>query len=84
MPQHTCSQVAVYLVYAPAAGTVVDRELRMLKSWMADPQCLHAAGSPHRSGFATKPQLATRMLARALDTGIPAGTGPSGPEDPER
>jgi hypothetical protein len=34
---------------------------------------LAAAGVPEGTAFATKPQLAARMLARALDAGVPAG-----------
>ena len=33
---------------------------------------MQAAGVPDRLGFATKPALATQMLARALDAGLPA------------
>jgi SRSO17 transposase len=67
------AQVAVYLVYATDAGHgLVDRELYLPRSWTNDPERLQAAGVPDQVGFATKPELATRMLARALDAGVPA------------
>src|SRR6266540_2080651 len=67
------AQVAVYLVYATDAGHgLVDRELYLPRSWTNDPERCRAAGVPDQVGFATKPELATRMLARALDAGVPA------------
>jgi hypothetical protein len=42
-------------------------------TWIDDlPRC-RAAGVPDDVGFATKPQLARRMLERALDSGVPCG-----------
>jgi SRSO17 transposase len=68
------AQVAVYLVYATNAGhAVIDRELYLPRSWTNDPQRCQAAGIPSEVGFATKPQLATAMICRALDAGVPAG-----------
>jgi SRSO17 transposase len=68
------AQVAVYLVYATDAGhAVVDRELYLPRAWTDDPARCRAVGVPERVGFATKPELAARMLARALDAGVPAG-----------
>jgi SRSO17 transposase len=68
------AQVAVYLAYAtPAGHGVVDRELYLPQQWLADPQRLQAAGVPDQVGFATKPELARRMLERALEAGVPAG-----------
>jgi SRSO17 transposase len=67
------AQVAVYLVYATDAGhAVVDRELYLPKSWTGDPQRCRAVGVPEGVGFATKPELATAMLCRTLDAGVPA------------
>jgi SRSO17 transposase len=67
------AQVAVYLAYASQAGhAVVDREPYVPRSWTADPDRCRAAGVPAQVGFATKPALATAMLARALDAGVPA------------
>jgi SRSO17 transposase len=67
------AQVAVYLVYASRAGhAVIDRELYLPKSWTCDPARLRAAGVPEQVGFATKPELATAMVCRALEAGVPA------------
>jgi SRSO17 transposase len=68
------AQVAVYLAYATAAGHgVIDRELYLPQGWLADRARCRAAGVPDQVGFATKPELARRMLERALDAGMPAG-----------
>ncbi|MET7529793.1 IS701 family transposase [Streptomyces goshikiensis] len=67
------SQVAVYLVYASAAGhAAIDRRLYIPRSWTQDPDRCRAAGVPDDLTFATKPALATEMIARALDVGVPA------------
>src|SRR3954467_5226732 len=67
------SQVAVYLTYAAKGGhALIDRELYLPKSWTADPARCAAAGVPADVGFATKPALATAMLTRAVDAGVPA------------
>src|SRR6266498_955491 len=68
------AQVAVYLAYAADAGHgVIDRELYLPQGWLADPARCRAAGIPDQVGFATKPELARRMLKRALDASVPAG-----------
>jgi len=67
------AQVAVYLVYAGSAGhAVIDRELYLPQSWTDDPERCQAVGVPDQVGFATKPALATAMICRALDAGVPA------------
>jgi SRSO17 transposase len=67
-------QVAVFLTYAAAAGhALIDRELYLPESWVADPGRCREAGIPEGTAFATKPQLARVMIARALDAGAPAG-----------
>ena len=64
------AQVAVYLVYAGRRGyAAVDRELYVPRSWTADSDRCRAAGLGDETGFATKPELAARMVARFLDAG---------------
>jgi len=61
------AQVAVYLEYAaPRGHTLIDRELYLPKSWTSDPERCQAARIPARVTFATKPQLARRMIERAV------------------
>jgi SRSO17 transposase len=68
------SQVGVFLTYTTAVGhTLIDRELYLPRSWTGDPDRCAAAGVPDDTGFATKPELAARMIVRALDGGVPAG-----------
>jgi SRSO17 transposase len=67
------AQVAVYLVYATDKGhAVIDRELYLPRSWTNDAERLQTAGVPDQLGFATKPALATAMIIRALEAGVPA------------
>ncbi|MDJ0462350.1 IS701 family transposase [Streptomyces sp. H27-C3] len=64
------AQVAVYLVYAGRRGhAAVDRELYVPRSWTSDSDRCRAAGLGEETGFATKPELAARMVARFLDAG---------------
>ena len=64
-------QIGVFLAYTTEAGhTLVDRELYLPKSWTKDPQRCREADVPEEVVFATKPQLAARMLFRALDAGL--------------
>ena len=66
-------QVGVFLSYASAAGhALIDRELYLPESWTGDPARCAAAGIPAQARFATKPALAGRMIARALEAGVPA------------
>jgi SRSO17 transposase len=51
---------------------LIDRDLYLPKSWTADPQRCRVASVPDDVEFATKPVLAQRMLARALNAGVPA------------
>lgn len=67
------AQVAVYLVYAGRRGhAAVDRELYVPRSWTFDPDRCRAAGLGEDTTFATKPELAARMVARFLAAGHPA------------
>jgi SRSO17 transposase len=66
-------QIGVFLAYAsPAGRTLLDRELYLPASWTEDRDRCRDAGVPDEVGFATKPDLAATMLARALDAGVPA------------
>jgi SRSO17 transposase len=66
-------QLGVFLSYASAKGhTLLDRELYLPQSWTQKPARCQEADVPAEVGFATKPQLAARMLWRALDAGVPA------------
>jgi SRSO17 transposase len=65
----------VFLTYASARGrALIDRELYLPEhTWCAHrDRCLEAA-VPDEVSFATKPQLARRMIGRALEAGIPFG-----------
>jgi SRSO17 transposase len=65
-------QIGVFLAYASARGhALIDRELYLPRSWADDRDRCAAAGIPDEAQFATKAQLAERMLARALDAGVP-------------
>jgi SRSO17 transposase len=67
-------QVGVFLAYASAHGQAfLDRELYLPQEWAADAERRAAAGVPEAVSFQTKPALACRMLARALEAGVPAG-----------
>ena len=67
------AQVAVYLTYAAQRGhALIDRSLYLPRSWTEDPQRCAVAGVPSGTGFATKPALATAMISRAVQAGVPA------------
>jgi SRSO17 transposase len=58
------------MVYAGRRGhAAVDRELYVPRSWTTDPDRCRAAGLGEETAFATKPELAARMVARFLDAG---------------
>lgn len=66
-------QIGVFLAYAsPSGRTFLDRELYLPKEWAEDEERRAQAGVPDSVRFATKPQLARRMLERALEAGVPA------------
>jgi SRSO17 transposase len=68
------AQVGVLLTYATDRGhAFIDRALYLPRSWTDDQQRCAAAGVPAGTPFATKPHLAARMIAAAVDAGIPAG-----------
>jgi SRSO17 transposase len=64
-------QIGVFLAYASSTGrTFIDRELYVPKTWAHDLARRQEAGVPDEVAFATKPQLAQRLLARALTAGV--------------
>jgi SRSO17 transposase len=64
-------QIGVFLAYASSKGrTFIDRELYLPQEWAEDrPRC-EEAGVPDQTRFATKPQLALRMLQRTRAAGV--------------
>ena len=69
----TNCQVGVFLAYAvPGRGRVlIDRELYVPRSWTEDEQRCAAAGLPEDTELVTKPQLARKMIERAIGSGVP-------------
>ena len=66
-------QLGVFCAYATSKGrALIDRELYLPKSWIADEDRCREAAVPDDVEFATKTELARQMLARALDGGVPA------------
>jgi len=67
-------QLGVFLAYGSSRGrALVDRELYLPASWTEDAARCAAAGVPTGVEFATKPQLALDMLARAHGAGVLQG-----------
>jgi SRSO17 transposase len=67
------SQVGVFLCYGSDKGAaLVDRELYIPQEWAEDRERRSEAGIPESLEFATKPELARRMIGRALDSGAAA------------
>jgi SRSO17 transposase len=82
-------QIGVFLAYASAAGCAfIDRELYIPQEWLDTPARCQEAGIPATRRFATKPQLARQMLARAFAAAVPArwvvGDGIYGAEEVRR
>jgi SRSO17 transposase len=67
-------QVAVTLTCAaPAGHALIGRALYLPADWAADEERRELAGVPDEVMFATKPELAGRLLQYAHDRGIRAG-----------
>ena len=68
----TNCQIGVFAAYVSRHGhAFVDRALYVPKSWTDDPARLKATYVPDDVVFATKPQLAARMIDRAIATSVP-------------
>ena len=67
-------QVGVFLAYATARGCAfLDRALYLPKEWAEDADAPgRGRACPTEVAFATKPELARAMLARAFAAGVPA------------
>jgi SRSO17 transposase len=65
-------QVGVFLSYASPRGHILlDRAMYLPKSWTDDQKRCQEAHVPPDVTFATKPELAQRMLERTLDASLP-------------
>ncbi len=61
----------MHLTYAsPLGHTLIDVALYLPKSWTDDPRRRAEAGVPEHVGFATKPQLARRLIETARTSGL--------------
>jgi len=68
----TNCQIGVFVTYASRHGhAFLDRALYLPKSWTDDRIRLKATHVPKEIGFATKPQMAARMIARAVAADVP-------------
>lgn len=66
-------QLGVFLAYtAGKHRALIDRELYLPKSWVADLERCRRAQVPEDTEFATKATLARGMIERALAAGVPA------------
>ena len=67
------SQVGVFLAYAAPDGSraLMDRELYIPQKWADDRDRCRAAGIGDDVAFATKPELAAKMIARAVEAQVP-------------
>ncbi len=66
------SQIGVFLAYGSREGqALIDRRLYLPAAWAGDMERRRAAKVPEDVPFRTKPEIARRMVARALDAGVP-------------
>ena len=65
------AQVGVFLAYVTERGhTLIDRELYLPAHWLENKERCLEAGIGEQVVFRTKPQLAQRMIGRALEAGL--------------
>jgi SRSO17 transposase len=68
----TNCQIGVFAAYVSRHGhAFIDRALYLTKDWTRDPARLKATHVPAEIGFMTKPQLAARMIERAIVAQVP-------------
>lgn len=68
----TNCQIGVFAAYVSAKGhAFLDRALYLPQAWTSDPARLKAAHVPGTVAFATKPKLATGLIARAIAADVP-------------
>jgi SRSO17 transposase len=68
----TNCQIGVFASYVSRHGhAFIDRALYLPKEWTEDRKRLKAAHVPEGVGFATKPQMARKMIARAIAANLP-------------
>ncbi len=68
----TNCQIGVFASYVSRHGhAFIDRALYLPKEWIDDRKRLKAAHVPDGVGFATKPQMARKMIARAIAAKVP-------------
>jgi SRSO17 transposase len=68
----TNCQIGVFAAYVSRHGhAFIDRALYLPKDWIRDPARLKTAHVPLETGFMTKPQLAARMIERAIVAHVP-------------
>ena len=66
-------QVGVFLAYASREGAAfLDRARSLPQEWTEDRARRAGAGIPEETAFATKIEVAQRMLDRAFEAGVPA------------
>lgn len=66
-------QVGVFVAYSSNKGAAfIDRALYLPEEWANDPKRSSEAGVPEEVAFASKIELAKRMLQRAFEAGVPA------------
>jgi len=66
-------QVGGFLAYAAPDGSraLIDRELHLPEKWTSDRDRCRAAGIGDEVAFATKPELARKMIERAVTAEVP-------------
>src|SRR5438034_5952840 len=68
----TNCQIGVFASYVSRHGhAFIDRALYLPKEWTDDRRRLKAAHVPNNVEFATKPQIARRMITRAIAANVP-------------